>query len=247
MIRDVASASRRRIALGALLLASVALLVAPSGMSFSGGITDDNAGNPAFEAEGCTACHGDHSFAPFSAGEQLTVSIVDAEGNPVGGPYEHDAEYTITITLDEQNEPGANNRAGFNLRVDAGELHAVDGVSQINGAGTQATHVNAASVSWTVGWTAPSEGPVVFDLWVNDVNGDGGPDAGDQVYNFPFYLKDHEGAVPGAVQEHEEHVGVELPQYWVGLIALAGMSVILVFTYFYVKYSSPHHTDKKDR
>ena len=233
-----------------LVLAATALVFAPGGIGFSTGIHKGNAPDPAaFANDGCTACHGDHAFAPFGTGN-VALRITDAEGNGINGPYTHDAEYTITITLDEQNEPGAANRAGFNLRVDAGTLTAVDGSSQVTADGLEAAHVGAGSTEWTVGWTAPAGGAVVFDLWVNDVDGSAQPDAADHVYNAVFALPDLEGgarALPGAVEEHEPHVGVPLPQYWLGLIALAGMVFIMVFGYIYLKFVSPHNTDQRDR
>jgi hypothetical protein len=231
----------------ALVLAGfAAFVVAPLGVGFSTGIHDEMGGVPAdFETLGCTSCHGGNTFGPAGKGI-IAVAIAAADGTPLSGPYEHAAEYTLTITLDEQNAPEAANHAGFNLRVDAGQLAAVEGESQVNGAGTQATHVGPGRTEWRVVWTAPDEGPAVFDLWLNDVDGSGNPDPADQVYNIGFFLTDADHALPGGVEE-EVHVGVPLPQYWIGLIALAGMLFIMVFGFFYLKFVNPHHTDQGDR
>lgn len=234
--------------LTALVLASAAaLVVAPLGVGFSTGIHSGNAPDAnAFANDGCTACHGDHAFGPAGKGI-ISVTFTDPDDEPLSGPYEHGVEYTITITLDEKNAPQAANHAGFNLRVDAGELAAVDGVSQLSDDGTQATHVGPGETEWQVLWTAPDEGPAVFDLWVNDVDGSGAPDPADQVYNVGFFLTDQEHAMPGAVADEEVHVGVPLPQYWIGLIALAGMLFIMVFGFFYLKFVNPHNSDQGDR
>ncbi len=231
-----------------LLLLLATALLAPQAFGFSGGITKDTAPDAnAFAGEGCTACHGDHNFAVGGL-ESVAWTITDADGNALAGnAYEHDAEYTISIALNEQNAPEAANRAGFNLRASAGTLVGVDGSSQATGDGAEATHVNAGAASWTVMWTAPAEGPVVFDLFVNDVDGSGAPDATDWVYRVGFWLTDDHHAVPGAVEEHEVHFGISLQQYWLGLIAIAAAGFVMVFGFFYLKYASPHNTDSKDR
>ncbi len=233
----------------ALVALTLALALTPLGVGFSGGITKETAPDPgAFAEEGCTSCHGDHSYGPSEPRSLVNVVFTDENGAALSGPYEHDATYTITITLAEQNAPEAGNRAGFNLRASAGTLEAVDGSSQTSGDGAEAAHVNAGAAEWTVMWTAPAEGVVIFDLWVNDVDGSGAPDPGDHVYNVGFFLKDDTGALPGAAaEEHEIHFGVSLQQYWIGLIGLAGMLFIMAFAFVYMKYSNPHNTDQKDQ
>ncbi len=248
-LKGAGTAGRRVLAVLCLSIVAAAL-VAPNGLGFSGGITKDNAPQPdVFEAEGCVSCHGDHAFAA-GALDAVTWAITDADGNAIAGnAYAADATYTITITLDETNAPEAGNRAGFNIRASAGTFAGVDGSSQASGDGTEATHVDAASTEWTVTWTAPHEGPAVFDLLVNDVDGSAAPDPADMVYRVGFWLTDSAHAVPGAVSHEEEHVefGVSLQQYWLGLIALAGMTFVMIFTFIYMRTSSPHNTDKKDR
>lgn len=224
-------------------MAAVGLAIIPTGFSLSGGIT---AGTPGFDpaADGCTACHGDHNFASQDAA--ITVTITDADGNQLNGPYEHDAVYTITIALDEQNEPGKDQHAGFNFFIDAGELAAIDDTAQIGDSG-DATHAGPGFTTWNLQWTAPAEGAATWRLFVNDVDGSLNADAGDQVYLRVGSILDDHYAMPGAVAEHEPHVGVALPQYWLGLIALGMMAIIIMFAFFYIKYSSPHNADHKDR
>lgn len=233
----------------ALLLLAGALVAAPLGLGFSSGITKDNAGLDSFGPFGCVACHGNtaaHEF-PHVNTTNVRVAVVDAEGQPLNGPYEAAGLYTITITLAEQNEPGATNHAGFNLRAAAGKLTPVDGVSQVSGDGTQATHVDASKTSWTVGWEAPESGAAGFSLFVNDVDGSGDPNPEDEVYWVQFGFADHEGAVLGAAEEHEVHFGITLQQYWIGLIALIGMIFVMVAGFVYLKFANPHNTDQKDR
>lgn len=231
-----------------LVMAAFALAFSPLGTGFSGGITT---GDPGFSPEqGCVGCHGPGADAPHdfaSQDAQILVEFRDADDAPLTGVYEHGAEYTITITLDEQNEPDAANRAGFNFFIDAGALEPADDASRVTDAGDEATHTGPGGTQWSLLWTAPDEGAVTWRLYVNDVDGDGSPSEGDQVYRVGGWMTDSEGAMPGAVEEEEVHVGVPLPQYWLGLLALAGMVFIIVFGFVYLKYVSPHNTDDKDR
>jgi hypothetical protein len=238
-----------------VLLAVLVLLftAAPQVFGVPSGVTkEDPQGGGDFDKLGCTVCHGPgaaghHDFAAGGT-ERVTWNMTDAEGHaPAGNVYEAEAVYTITITLNETNGLEAANRAGFNLRAHAGTLEGVDGVSRVSEDGTQATHVSPALTTWQVEWTAPADGVAIFDLFVNDVDGIGGANAGDLVYRVGWWLTDHEHAIPGAQEEHEVHVGVQLQQYWIGLIAIAGMLGIMIFGYIYTKYMSPHHTDQKDR
>lgn len=233
----------------ALLLLAGALVAAPLGLGFSTGITKDNAGLESFGPFGCVACHGNsaaHEF-PHLNTTNVQVAVADAEGQPLNGPYEAGGVYTITITLDEQNQPSATNHAGFNLRAASGKLTPVDGVSQVSGDGTQATHVGPGLTAWTVGWKAPEAGAAGFSLFVNDVDGSGVNDEPDQVYWLQFGFGDHEGATLGAAEEHEVHFGITLQQYWIGLIALIGMVFVMVAGFVYLKFVNPHNTDQKDR
>ena len=226
-----------------MFVALVAVAMAPSGIGFPTGVLT---GDPGFDPEhgGCTSCHGGGAFA--TQGAPIHVQVTDAEGNGLGGIYEHGATYTITITLDELNGIGETNKGGFNLWTDGGDFEAGDN-SRISDAGNEATHSNAETSEWSVIWHAPDAGAVTFRLYVNDVNGVGGADPGDEVYFKIFSLTDDTASMPGAVEEHEPHVGVPLPQYWLGLIALAAMAVVMIFGYVYLKYASPHNTTEKDR
>lgn len=232
-----------------LALALVAALFAAlPAFGFSAGITKDNAGVPEFQALGCAVCHGPpKQFLPLNM-TNVQVQVAKSEGGePLNGPYDAQALYTITIALSEQNNPSAPNRAGFNLRAAAGKLTAVEGQSQVSDDGTQATHVSPGRTSWQVGWEAPAAGAAGFSLFVNDVDGSGAPDPADQVYWLQFGFGDHEGAVLGAAEEEDVEFGIILQQYWIGLIGLSGMLFVVVAAFVYIKFVNPHNTDQKDR
>lgn len=233
-----------------LLLVVAALVATPIGLGFSTGITKDNAGLDSFGPYGCVACHGDsatHAFRSLNTSDVQVSVVLDETGEPLNGPYEAHGLYTITITLDEQNVPTATNHAGFNLRAAAGKLMPVDGVSQVSGDATQATHVGPGLTTWTVGWEAPESGAAGFSLFVNDVDGSAVNDPADNVYWLQFGFADHDGAVLGSAVEEEVHFGISLQQYWIGLIALIGMVFVMVAGFVYLKFVNPHNTDAKDR
>lgn len=245
----------RPVAVVVVLVAAAAVAVLP-GSAFSTGICegcDGAASAPAgdFTKFGCAACHGPlNEFKPFDT-SRIHFQVRDAEGAFLNGPYEAEAAYTITISLDESVAPDGGDRgnhAGFNLRASAGKLAAVAGESQASGDGLQATHVSGARTSWNVSWTAPASGPVSFRLFVNDVDGSGSQDVADTPVQAFFGLTDEEGAVLGAPAEEEhKEFGISLQQYWIGLVGLAGMIFIMVAGFVYLKFVNPHNTDQKDR
>jgi hypothetical protein len=235
----------------AALAAVCALIVAPTGFGLSTGAMKDTIQDPNFAAKGCTACHGGGKFTAGGS-DMIHWTIAAPDGTAIAGnTYEKAKAYTIRITLDEKNalDGGATgHHAGFNLRASGGKLAGVTGISQASTDGTQATHVNANSVAWNVTWTAPDAGVVVFDLFVNDVDGSGAPDAADQVHRVGFWLTDANGAVAGAAASGGEvEYGISLQQYWIGLIGLAGMLFIMVAGFVFLKYGNRHNTDAKDR
>ncbi len=85
------------------------------------------------------------------------------------------------------------------------------------------------------------------DLFVNDVDGSGLPDAGDEVHRVGWFLTDESHAQPGAVSEEEIEFGITLQQYWIGLIGLAGMIFVIVASFVYLKFVNPHNSGPKDR
>jgi len=247
----VSSFSWRPLAVVAALGLVALLVVAPSGWGLPTGMDKDVGIYPAnFEKVGCTACHG---AAPgtFAAGgsDKVSFTVTDATGKALAGnAYAKGGIYNITITLHDEQAPTQDNHAGFNLRVTAGKLAPGSANTQVSKDSLQATHTDATATSWMVKWTAPDSGAVVFDIFVNDVNGVSGADKGDLVYRTGFWLTDADGAQLGAAAATAEvEYGISLQQYWIGLIGLAGMIFIMVAGYVFLKYSSRHNTDAKDR
>jgi len=243
----------KRLITPVLIALTTAVVAFPGAFGFSSGIMSSLPTAPdEFMQYGCASagCHGEAHEFPAGSDEHIVWNITAANEDEAvaGNAYVAEARYEITVTLKDEQNPDAANHAGFNLRVSAGALEAVEGVSQVSADGLEATHVDAGRTDWTVAWTAPAEGVAVFDLLVNDVDGSAAPDAADQVYRRGWYISDESHAVPGAIaEEAEPHVGVELPQYWLGLIALAGMLVVMVFSFMYIRFMNPHHSDRKDR
>ncbi len=243
-----------------LFAAAAILLVAPTGLGFSGGICAGCPGAAAappgeFDQIGCVSCHGDSKKFAAVDNSVVTWQIRDADGNFLNGPYDPKATYTIHINFIEQvaiNPPVTGNElphhAGFNLRATAGKLAGVAGQSQANDAGSQATHVDPSRTNWNVTWAPPASGAVGFQLFVNDVDADGLNSIGDVPRQVFFGLTDSTGAALGAAPAKEEHhFGITLQQYWIGLIGLAGMIFVIVAGYVYLRYVTPHNTDQKDR
>lgn len=214
----------------------------PGGMNSDVGLPDD------FAEHGCASCHGDnHAFAATE--DNVVWAVADPEGASLtSGQYQAGETYTIQVTLIDEINPEADNHAGFYLSASAGEFHAISDTNvQITGNGLEASHTDPSTTNWTVEWTAPESGAVAFTLLVNDVDGEAGANAGDNVYRKFFALTDEDGAQLGAAEEEEVHYGVSLPQYWLGLVALASMIFVILFSFVYLKFVSPHHKDQKDR
>jgi hypothetical protein len=242
----------------ALALAA-ALFVAVPAFGFSKGICTgcegaSNAPPGDFEKFGCTACHGTHLKFPGVSNAGISFDVRDDKGAPLNGPYVAHAKYTINITFQETNKPDAGaqgdgvHHAGFNLRASSGKLTAVQGVSQVSADGKQATHVTPTLTNWQVGWEAGEGGAVGFTLFINDVDGSGSADEGDEPHVVQFGLMDAEGHVVGSAAEAEPvEFGISLQQYWIGLIGLAGMLFVMVAAFVYIKFVNPHNTDQKDR
>ncbi len=249
---------KNRNALAAFVLAAAVLVIlAPSGLGLSTGMSKDVSIFPGdFAKNGCTSCHNDKGasgkFAAPSATSNVALAITDAQGQPLAGnAYVKGTVYTITITLTGEQAPDQDNHAGFNLAASAGKLDVPAGSAdvQVTKDQSQATHTNAKNTHWSVQWTAPESGAVVFDYFVNDVNGNGGPDGGDHVYRgMGVWLTDGSGAQAGAAAKVEAvEFGISLQQYWIGLIGLAGMIFIMVAGYVFLKFGSEHNSDQKDR
>lgn len=237
-----------------LLLAAVAFAATQPAFGHTGGMFKDSIDYPHdFDEYGCTSCHTDHpgqGNAYVNGPSAVNWTFVDAKGKLMAGnKYAKGAVYTVTITLSDEQAANKDNHAGFNLRASAGKFEALasDGHVQVSKDGSQATHKDPKETQWSMKWTAPDSGGVSFELWVNDVNGNGLNDGADQVHAFGFWLTDEKGAQVGAASEGAVEYGISLQQYWIGLIGLMGMIVVMVGAFAYLKFANPHNTDAKDR
>jgi hypothetical protein len=154
------------------VLALVALVLVASFLPLP--VEPHSAGMVGQTRGGCT-CHN----------QTESFSVTPSIGGLPGG-WEPGEEYLLNLTYDGGPARGPGARAGFDLKVSAGELVTVAGSDEVRidpGTG-EATHtLEGANVStWHVIWRAPSEGKgdVTFSLVVNAVNGDGVQGPGDQ-------------------------------------------------------------------
>jgi hypothetical protein len=160
-------ASRRTVAIILVALVSISVLVPLPATPRSAGIVGQTRG-------GCT-CH--------NQTESFSVEPV-AEGMPDN--WKAGEDYQLNISFSGGPARGFLAWAGFNLKVNDGELVVPDGSRTVRvdpGSG-EATHTKEGSnaSSWRVIWRSPSEGngDVTFSLVVNAVNGDGVQGPGDQ-------------------------------------------------------------------
>lgn len=135
--------------------------------------------------QGCN-CH---------ASQAVPATVVTLEGVPADNKYEASKRYDLTISSTTDVTPVTDpaNHGGFYLLVSDGPLatrgstqaawvQAVTGKKAVEH--TKAGEENNAPAAdgkqkWEVAWTAPASGDVSIKLWVNRVNGNSEPDAGD--------------------------------------------------------------------
>ena len=138
----------------------------------------------------CQQCHWDNELN--DAGGKLSL-----EGVP--DTYTPGEQYLITVTLTRPGvrragfqmsarEDGINmnsgNDAGFLRPVDAAVATAQDEKKRVTYAQHSATGSKIPTpgmATWTVSWTAPDQGPVVFHVAANASNADDSP-LGDYIY-----------------------------------------------------------------
>lgn len=137
-------------------------------------VTSQSAGMVGQTRAGCS-CH--------NITEALSVSS-SIEGLP--GFYEPGKVYDLNLSFEGGPARGPGARAGFDLRVSAGELLVPEGSDQVrldppSGELTHTLEGNNATW-WSVRWRAPAEdtGTVTITLVTNVVNGDGVQTPSDQ-------------------------------------------------------------------
>lgn len=233
------------------VLAAAFLLATTAVTSFSSGIE-----RPTLEDEGCT-CHG-----PGGAdGEPNGNVVVLFRIQGLAANYAPGETYNLTVGASESDvevNPDGN-KGGFNLLVNVGTLEAAEGWGDFvqtveSNLGYEATHTaegDRNGRTFNLTWTAPEgdEGPALFTLFVNTVNGDAVNNEGDH-WNKKIVVVPGPGgeSAIGAGGENPAEVGVRWLAHWVGLISFAAVVATLVLYYFVLKYSeSIHTTDHRDR
>lgn len=235
----------------ALLVASLAAQSLSSGIDRAqGGFTD----------EGCI-CHGPNQ-ADDGTPNANTVVLFDLD---VGFKYEPGESYNLTVGVAASNVEASEDgpQGGFNLLVSLGTLEPgtdfEDFVQVSEGPdaapnGAEAFHTLAGDENgrtFNLTWTAPGsdDGPAVFTLFVNAVNGDRSNNEGDHWNGAVFIVPGPSGQIAaGGAQENPVEIGVKWLAHWVGLISFAAVVVTLVIYYFILKYGeSIHTTDHRDR
>lgn len=244
---------RKAAALLALLVVLGLAWATANTSSLSGGI--GRSGTPMqLPAEGCT-CHG-----PNGAGGVPNANVKPLfrlEPNlPVYAPGQ---TYNLTVGANETDvaaEVGSN-QGGFNLKVTVGTLAAAPGDEKFVQvlSPTEATHTadgDKRGRTFNLTWTAPGgvQGPAVFTLYVNTVNGDTTPSDADHWNGLTYVLLDKAGASLGAGADHPdpEKIGVNWLAHWVGIISFVAVVGTLLIYYFVLKFGeSVHTTDHRDR
>lgn len=235
------------------VLAAAFLMAASAASSLSGGITRSDG----LTEEGCI-CHGPNQADDGTADGNVVVQF-RMEG--LAGNYQPGESYNLTVGASDTDVPVSEdgNKGGFNLLVNLGTLEVPDGwtdfVEVSEGAqGFEATHTvqgDQNGRTFNLTWTAPSadDGPAVFTLFVNTVNGDGSNNEADHWNKKIVVVPGPDGSVSlGAGGENPAEIGVRWFAHWVGLISFAAVVVTLVMYYFVLKYSeSIHTTDHRDR
>jgi len=225
------------------------LVVATTSQSISNGIV-----RPTLTEEGCICHSGDGHGKPNG-----NVSVyLHIAGNPA--VYEPNKVYNLTFGAASTDVPAAEgtNKGGFNLKVSAGALQVPPGWEeflQVSPSGAEGTHLKKGDVekgrNWSLLWKAPAadEGPAVFTLWINTVDGSGSPDAGDHFNTATFVVLGKLGTQLGAGGGIDpEHIGVNWLAHWVGIASFLAVAGTLLIYYFVLKYGeSIHTTDHRDR
>ena len=182
-------------------------------------------------AEGCS-CHTD---------VQLNEGMYSLEGIPQ--KYVPEQTYSISLKINDTNvisEEGAVRYGGFLSEVSEGAYQSNENY-WIGGDGAYISHnINSNNVrNWTFQWTAPVEGAgdAVFTMYFNVVNGVG--TTGDQWSYFTAISLGTPQITSEEISIHE--LGVELMQYWIGLIGLAVVFLSIFVAYIVIRGGSAHY------
>ena len=183
-------------------------------------------------AEGCT-CH---------TGEQLNEGMYSLQGIPSN--YNPETTYNITLSIDDTNVERSENDngkyGGFLAEVSEGSF-VTDENYWIGGEGSYISHNdNSNNIrNWVFQWTAPADGTgdAIFMIYFNVVNGEA--TTGDQWSYLTAVSLGTPQTSSHEVSIHE--LGVELMQYWIGLIGLAVVLLSVLVAYVVIRGGSAHY------
>lgn len=216
------------------LLILTALIAGKSVDGYPAGGAQEGAGEEwAADAieKGCT-CHAD---------VQINEGMYRLEGIPQ--KYVPEQTYNISLQINDTNvvsEEGAIRYGGFLSEVSEGAYQSNENY-WIGDDGAYISHnANSNGVrNWTFQWTAPAEGTgdAIFTMYFNVVNGVG--TNGDQ---WSYFTTISLGTPQLASEEISIHeLGVELMQYWIGLIGIGVVFLAILVAYIVIRGGSAHY------
>ncbi len=195
-----------------LVLASLALLLAPTAFGYNpgldGGLSTSSAGS------GCL-CHGaqDASVAP-------SLTVVGDGGALVAGET-----YTLEVSFTGGPDATGDNAGGFLMDANSGTFGAPDANVVVDG--DEVTHSADGNDqrTWQVEWTAESTDTTEFTLRVNSVNGDGSA-TDDDDWNMATYYLNSDGTITQTLIEPEARLDV--PDWTMNAIIAACLLLMLI-------------------
>ena len=216
------------------LLLLTALIIGKSAYGYPTGGDAPGAGedwaNDVME-NGCT-CHTD---------EQLDEGTYMFEGMPA--KYTPDVVYNISLSINDKNVISGENVSrygGFLATTSEGTFISNENY-WVSSEGNYISHNDNSNIvrNWTFQWTAPSEGTgdALFTIYFNVVDGIGS--TGDQW----SYLTAVSLGTPqtGSEKVSIHELGVELMQYWIGLIGLAVVLLSVLIAYVVIRGGSANY------
>ena len=158
--------------------------------------------------------------------------------------YNPETTYNITLSIDDANVERSENDngkyGGFLAEVSEGSF-VTDENYWIGGEGSYISHNdNSNNIrNWVFQWTAPADGTgdAIFMIYFNVVNGEA--TAGDQWSYLTAVSLGTPQTSSHEVSIHE--LGVELMQYWIGLIGLAVVLLSVFVAYIVIRGGSAHY------
>jgi hypothetical protein len=231
-----------------LVLAAAIVWSASPVSSRSSGIDMTEAGT------GCT-CHSPTENG--AANVTFRYSAADTGHALANLYYEPGKKYTVHLAYDDAGVPmnasPTANHGGFLVHASGGKFALNDNSSgnvsgtstpfvQLKDTDTSVTHTNAGDVngyrSFSFDWIAPADNNsnVVFDIFVNAVNGDGTNTADDHWTKASAVLPGKPGA--GGATVDISKLGVPLRAYWLGVIGILSTIFLLILSFYVIRSGS---------